>query len=259
MERARRTSGDEGKIDIGGEHAGELDLSLFGRLNKALGAHLIGRKVNSVLTLELSDHPVNDAVVEIITAQVGIAIGSFNFKHAVTQLKDGHIERTAAKVEYENGLFFINLVKPVSKRCRGRLVDDTKDFQTGNLTGILGCLTLAVVKVCRNGDNRLADRLSQICLGIALQLLKDHSRDFLGSIGLVIDSDPVILFAHVALYGRNGAVRIGDRLTAGQLTDKALSVFGKSYDRRSDPAAFRVCNYCGFAAFHYGNDGVGGT
>ena len=50
------------------------------------------------------------------------------------------------------------LIYAVSQRSSGRLVDDTLNFQTCDLAGILGSLALRVGEVSRNGDNRLIYR-----------------------------------------------------------------------------------------------------
>ena len=88
-----------------------------------------------------------------------------NFDNAVTDLDDGNIECTAAEVIYHDLLLFL-VVKTVSKGCRCRLVDDTLYIKTGNLTGILCCLTLGIVEVSRNCDNCLCYLLSKVALSI---------------------------------------------------------------------------------------------
>ena len=110
---------------------------------------------------------------------MGIAVGCKHFDHAVANLDDGYIKGTAAQVIYHDLLLFL-IVKTVSQSCRRRLVDDTLYFQTGNLARILGGLTLCIIKICRNRDHCLGNLLSQITLGICLQLLEDHSGNLLG-------------------------------------------------------------------------------
>ena len=85
---------------------------------------------------------------------MGIAVGCKNLNHALTDLNDGNIKGTAAQVVYHNSLLFF-IVKSIGQGCRRRLVDNTLYIQTGDLTGILGGLTLSVVKVSGNRDNGL--------------------------------------------------------------------------------------------------------
>ena len=51
-------------------------------------------------------------MVEIIAAQVRIAVGRFHFEHAVAQLQDRNIERTAAQVEDSDFHVIAFLSKP---------------------------------------------------------------------------------------------------------------------------------------------------
>ena len=79
-------------------------------------------------------------------------IGSQNFSNAIAHLDDGNIERTTAQV-VNHDLLVGFLINAVSQRSCCRLVDDTLYVQTSNGTGVLGCLTLAVVEVSGNGDD----------------------------------------------------------------------------------------------------------
>ncbi len=63
------------------------------------------------LFFKLVEHPVQDRVVEVVAAQVGIAIGRKHFEDAIADFEDGDIECSAAKVE--DGDFFVASV------CRG--------------------------------------------------------------------------------------------------------------------------------------------
>ena len=83
---------------------------------------------------------------------MGITVGSQNFGNAVAHLDDGDIERTAAEV-VDHDLLVGFLIDAVSQRSSRRLVDDTLDVQTGDGTGVLGGLTLAVVEVGGDGND----------------------------------------------------------------------------------------------------------
>ena len=58
------------------------------------------RRSTPSLFLELVGKPVDDHVVEVVAAEVGVTVGRFNFKHTVAKFKDGDVECAAAKVEY---------------------------------------------------------------------------------------------------------------------------------------------------------------
>ena len=67
--------------------------------------------------------------------------GGQNLQNAVADIQDGYIERTAAEV-VNHDLLLGFLIHAVSQRSSGRLVDDTQNFQTCDLAGVLGSLTL---------------------------------------------------------------------------------------------------------------------
>ena len=250
MLRAGSVRGDIRLVDGGLAHAGQLDLCLLSSFLQALHRHAVAGQVDAVRLLELRNHPVDDTLVEVVAAEVGIACGGQNLENALADVEDGDIERAAAEVVYHDLLLGF-LIYAVSQRCCGRLVDDTQNLQTCDLAGVLGRLTLRVGEVSRNGDDSLRYRLAEISLRISLQLLKDHRGDLLRRVRLAVDVYAVV-GAHVALDGNNGAVCVGDSLALCDLTDHALAVLGKCYNRRGGTCAFCVRDNDGFAALHNG-------
>ena len=91
---------------------------------------------------------VDQRLVEVVATEVSIAVGGDHAEHAVGDFQDRDVERTATEVE-DADLFVRLLVETVSQRRRGRLVDDARDFQPGDLAGVFGGLTLGVVEVRR--------------------------------------------------------------------------------------------------------------
>src|ERR1019366_10618475 len=96
---------------------------------------------------------------------------------------------------------------------------------------------LGVVEVGRHGNNGLADRVTEVGLGVALQLLQNACRDLLGGVLGAVNVDAPVL-THVALHRTNGAIGVGNSLTLRDFTDQNLSGLGKSDDRRGGAAAF---------------------
>ena len=123
--------------------------------------------------LNSCDDPVDDALVDVVAAQVGVAVGGLHFHHAVAHFEDGDVERAAAEVVDGDG-FVLLLVEPVGQRRGGRLIDDAHDFQAGDLAGVFGGLALRVVEIGRDGDDGLGDLFAQIGFGGFLQLGEDH-------------------------------------------------------------------------------------
>ena len=179
---------------------------------------------------------------------MGIAVGGQNLGNAVAHLDDGHIEGAAAQIVDHDLLVFF-LIDAICQRSGSRLVDDTLDVQACNGACVLGSLTLAVVEVCRNGNDSLGNRLAQISLGISLQLLQDHSADLLGSVLLAVQGH-LVVGTHLTLDGRNGVLGVGDGLTLCDLTDQTVTGLGEANNRRGGACALGVCDDDGLAALH---------
>ena len=72
------------------------------------------------------------------------------------------------------------------KRLRW-LVDDALHLEAGNFSGFFRGLTLAVVEVGGNGDDRTGDFLTEVLLRRALHLLKRHGGNFLRRVLTVVN------------------------------------------------------------------------
>ena len=182
---ARCIGADEGQVDLRLRRRGELDLGLLGGLLEALQGDPVLRQVDALVLLELLAQPVDDALVEVVTAQVGVAVGRAHLEDALGQLQDRDVEGAAAQV-VDGDLLFLLLVQAVGQGRCGRLVDDALDVQAGDAARVLGGLALGVVEVGRHGDDRLGHLLAQVGLGVALQLLQDHGADLRRAEGLAV-------------------------------------------------------------------------
>ena len=154
------------------------------------------------LFLNSADHPVDDALIEIVAAKMRVAVGGLHLDDALAHFEDRHVERAAAEV-VDGDRFVLLLVEAVGQRRRGRLVDDAQDVQAGDLAGVLGGLPLRVVEVRRHRDDRVGDLLAEVVLGRGLQLLQHHRGDL---------GRRVLLAAHV--HPRVAVVGLDDRDTA---------------------------------------------
>ena len=120
---------DERQIDVGFQQRGKLHLGLLSGFLQPLQRHLIFREIDALLLLEFGDDPVHNALVDVVAAQVGVAVGGFHFHHAVAHFEDGNVERAAAEVINRDG-FVLLLVQTVREGGRRRLIDDAFDIQT---------------------------------------------------------------------------------------------------------------------------------
>ena len=208
--------------------------------------------------LELGDHPVDDALVPVVATEVGVAGGRLDLEHTVADLEHRHVERAAAEVEDEDRLVAAFLVEPVRERGRGRLVDDAQHLEARDLAGLLGGLALGVVEVRGDGDDGLVDRLAEVLLGVALQLLQDAGGDLLRVVGLAVDVDRPV-GAHVALDGTDRAIGVRDRLALRDFTDQHLAGLRERDDGGCRAGALGVGDDGGLARLQHCDHGVGGA
>ena len=64
----------ERKIDFRFLQLGKLDFCLLGRFLQPLNGHAILADVNALIALEFSDHPFDDPLVNVVSAEVRVAV-----------------------------------------------------------------------------------------------------------------------------------------------------------------------------------------
>ena len=278
--RPGRIGADERQVDLGRCRARQLDLRLLRGLLQPLERDAVLAQVDPFGLLELLAQPVDDALVEVVAAEVGVAVGGAHLEHALGQLEDADVEGAAAQV-VDGDLLVLLAVEAVGQRRRGRLVDDALDVEAGDATRVLRRLSLGVVEVGRDGDDRLGHLLAEVGLGVALQLLQDHRADLGRAEGLpvpelhddavglrVLDHlvrDEVLAALHLgvvpaatheALDAEDRVLGVGDGLALRHLAHQPLPVLGEGDDRWCDAGALRVGDDLRLAALHGGDDGV---
>jgi hypothetical protein len=78
---------------------------------------------------------VDDRLVEVVAAEVRVAVGREHLEDAVADIEDRDVEGAAAEVEDRDLLAL--LVEAVGERGRGGLVDDALDLEARDLAGVL--------------------------------------------------------------------------------------------------------------------------
>ena len=256
VEGALGARGDVGQVDRGLHGARQLDLRLLRGLAQALHGHLVLGQVHAVGVLEVGHEPVDDLVVPVVATEVVVTAGGLDLDHAVADLQEGHVEGAATKVEDEDRLLLVALVEAVGQGGRGGLVDDAQDVEACDLAGLLGGLALRVVEVRRHGDDRVGDGVTEVGLGVALELHEHARADLLRGVRLAVDvGGPV--GAHVALDRTDRAIDVGHRLALGHLSDEDFAVLGEGDDRGGRASALGVGDDDGVSALKDGHDGVG--
>ncbi len=142
--------------------------------------------------LNSADQEVDDAHVEVLAAEEGVAVGGQHLELVLAldlrDLDDGDVEGAAAQVVDGDLLVAALLVHAVGQGRGGGLVDDALDLEPGDAPGVLGGLTLGVVEIGRHRDDRLGDRLAQVVLGGLLHLLRTLAEISGGAIFLPLTS-----------------------------------------------------------------------
>ena len=175
MLRARGRSGDVGQVDFSFGRAGQLHFGFLRSFLETLEGHGVVAQVEAfVLGLELVGEEVDDDLVEVIAAEVGVAVGAQYFKHAVAQLQNRDVERATAEVVHGDFLVLVLLVEAVSQSGSGGLVDDALHVEAGDGTGFFRGLALGVVEVRGHRDNGFGHGLAEVILRGLLHFLKYH-------------------------------------------------------------------------------------
>ena len=236
----------QGNLRFG--RSGELLLGLLSSFLHALQSDSVVAQVDAILALDLGNDPVDDALVPIVAAQMGVAVGGLNLNGGeavvvLTDFEQGHIECAAAQVEDEDVLVLLALLQAVCQSCSGWLVDDTQNVEACDAAGVLGCLALCVVEVCWAGDHCVGHFFAQEGFSVALELHQDLCGDLLWSPLLAIDfCGPVS--AHVALDRGDRTINIGHGLALGHVADQDFAVLAEGDHR-----------WCGALAFSVDDDG----
>ena len=152
--RPARIRRDERQIDFIFLRGRKRDLRLLRFFLDALNRVRLLRQVDAAFFLKFVHDPIHDARVPVVTTQVRVAVGRLHFENAVADFENGNVERAATQVVNGN-LLVLLLVETVGERCRGRLIDDAQNFQTGDLARVFRRVALRVVEVRRHGDDRL--------------------------------------------------------------------------------------------------------
>ncbi|RMP82784.1 hypothetical protein ALQ15_114378 [Pseudomonas syringae pv. actinidiae] len=275
---------DVRQVDFGLRAGRKLDLGFLGSFFQTLHGQRVTLEVHAAFFLEFVDEVVDQTNVKVFTAQERVAVGGQHFELVLAinfgNLDDRDVERTATQVINDDSVIALGLVHTVSQSGRGWFVDDALDVQTGNTAGVLGCLTLTVVEVGRNGDDRFGNRFTEVVFGGLFHFLQDFSGNLRRRHFLAIHFNPGItvvslddlvrdhldvflndilfeLTTNQTLYRIQRVVRIGNGLTLGGLPHQDLTVIGISNDRRCSTSTFCVLDNLDVTVFQNGDAGVG--
>ncbi len=235
---------DKRQVDLRLHELRKFHLGLLSRLPESLEGHWVFPKIDTLLFLELIGNVVENAHVEVVAAEMCIAVRRLHLEDPFAELEDGNIEGSATEVKHGDFGVLPFLIEPVGKRCRCRFIDNTTNIQSRNLARFLRSLPLCVIEVCRDRDDGIRDLRSKIILRGLLHFLKDHGGDLRRGIHPVANLDPCrIVFAmshfvgdefhflvdlveetaHKSLDRIDGILRIGHSLPFCRRADEPLS------------------------------------
>ena len=198
--------------------------------------------------------------VEVLTTKVGVTVGRLDLENTLLDLQNGDIESTTTKIVDGDNTVGL-LLKTVGKSGGSRLVNDTENVQTSDLTGVLGGLTLGVVEVGGNSDNSVLNGLAEVVLGSLLHLVEDETTNLGRRVLLATSLNPGIavgvlddlvgnlldvtldlgvgeLATDETLGGEESVLGVDNGLTLGGNTDQTLTVLGESNNGRSGSGTY---------------------
>ena len=179
-----------------------------------------------------------------------VTICSQNLDNTVTDFDDGTSKVPAAQVINHDFRSF-SLSRPYASAADvGSLMIRFTSRPAILPASFVACL-LRVIEVSRNSDNCLCYGFAQITPCVCFQLLQNHSRDFLRRICLAFNVY-LIIFAHVALDGRNSVV-VGFVLLDVLLFHQSVfrRFFAKADNRGCRSCTVVVYDNNRLTAFHY--------
>ena len=180
---------DERQVDLSLEGRGQLNLGLLGGLTDTLDGHTVTGQVEARLLLELLDDVADKVDVKVLTTKVGVTVGGLDLEDTLLDLKNRDIEGTTTQI-VDGDDTVVLLLQTVGESGSSRLVNDTEDVQAGDLTSVLGSLTLRVVEVRGDSHDGVLDGLAEVGLGSLLHLVQNETTDLRGRVLLATGLNP---------------------------------------------------------------------
>ena len=270
-----------GKLDIkhGAIVGRERNLGIDHGFADCLHHFGIAPRVYAKVASDVVERKRDEQIVDVVAAEMGVAIGGNDFEDAFVQLEDGDVEGPAAKIVHRNG-GSLALVEAVGQCRRGRFVHQAQDLESGDAAGIFRGLSLRVVEVRGHGNDRLGDGRGEIALGVALELAQDECGNFRRRKRLLAQLDAQHLArreivgqterkqfqfvanvldaaAHQAFDAVDRVIGRFDQILARGIADDNLAIGIKGDDGRQQVGAVLARDHAGPIACHIGDQRIG--
>src|SRR5690606_28574737 len=92
----------KGQVHLGFQGARQLYFGLFGGLLQALQDHFVLGDVDALVFLEFRNEIIDDLLVDIVPAQVGVTVGRDHLDDVFAYFKNRNIEGAAAEIVNRN-------------------------------------------------------------------------------------------------------------------------------------------------------------
>ena len=160
---------------------------------------------------------------------MSISSSGLNFEDTIIDGQEGNVECSSSQIEDKNvSLSLTFLVQTVGNSSSSWLVNNSQDINSSNASGILCCLSLAVIEISRDSDDCVFNGLSNKSFSSFLHLGQDHWGDFfrveLFDLSFVLNSnDWLIVSSWFNFEGPKFAILLDDRVIKLS-TDKSLGI-----------------------------------
>ena len=147
------------------------------RLAYGLNGFRLLAQIGPCIAGDIIERDRDQEVVNVVAAQMGIAIGGDHLKDAFMQLENGDVEGSAAEIVDGDDAFFL-AIETIGQGGGCGLIDQAQNFKARHASRILGRLPLSIIEVGRHGDHCLGHRRAKITFRVALELAQDVRGNF---------------------------------------------------------------------------------
>ena len=133
----------KGSVSVGPLVGRQPDLGRLGGQPQLLHGLAIAGQVEAIALelravpgLDVLEQPQHDRAVEVVAAQMRVAVGRQDLEDPVLHAQDRDVERAAAEV-VDGDHALAEPLQAVGERGGGRLVDDADDVEAGDAAGVL--------------------------------------------------------------------------------------------------------------------------
>ena len=192
-----------------------------------LGRRVPLADIDAVLLFELGRQALGQQIVEVVAAEVVVAVTRQHLGDVAFHGDHGDIEGAAAEVVNERRVPR-SVAVAVGQAGRRGLIENAHHFQSGERAGLARGVALRIGKVGGHGDHGLLGALAQRAVGPLREFTQDERGDLLRQKVLAAHAH-FFLAAHPALDAAHGALGVKRLLVARRLAHQQFSGRGESH------------------------------